>query len=410
MPCARVFDLSVRGINVSESESILENPYLTFVTKDMEITVVEGVTINNSMIGIAAARANEVWIELEKIPVGDGTFLDALDKKVVSGTVGEVFRVELAKISQDLLSNPRDDGSPDLCLLTTESRSFLESKGVDLNDLSKNAIKSVWTPFGGEEHRLPGIEIKATIIGKMVDQKRGPTYSNIKKPEWSAHHQQTPILLGLVWDYVNGLPSIVSAFFSNKLDTITGPDNRHWRKVTVPNQKKGSKATSSCGMYPLGRTEMYKNQLLIPKNRKIKLLLDIACGYITPLTKMLAPEVEQIAKELGLKLSRKGKKKQKAILIEEIIKLRAESIVGTTHTCQEERNILVGELLKDIGEEAAPTENPFLNEIILETWISKGVNHIDLELMKSYFKLDFDVTRLMNSLLNRLDQKLSDQE
>ena len=64
----------------------------------------------------------------------------------------------------------------------------------------------------------------------------------------------------------------------------------------------------------------------------------------------------------------------------------------------------MGELLKDIGEEAAPTENPFLNEIILETWISKGVDHIELELMKSHFKLDFDVTRFMNSLLNRLDQ------
>ena len=79
---------------------------------------------------------------------------------------------------------------------------------------------------------------------------------------------------------------------------------------------------------------MYKTQLLIPENRKIKLLLDIACGYITPLRKMHATEVEQIAKELGLKLSRKGKKKQKAILIEEIIKLRAESLVGTKHTCQ----------------------------------------------------------------------------
>ena len=183
---------------------------------------------------------------MQDVSVAGTSLLDIMDQKVISGLVGEIFRAELAAECSYLFSNPRDDGHPDLCVISERTTNFLLQNGITPPDFRTNLSKEIWTPYGGESNRLPGVEIKATIIGGPVEDVRGPRYLNAKRPSWSAHHQQTPVLLGLVWDYVERLPSIVGAFFANSLDTTTGKDNPHWSSVSIPKDDQKVQVLALC--------------------------------------------------------------------------------------------------------------------------------------------------------------------
>ena len=130
-----------------------------------------------------------------------------LDLRTLSGVVGEIFVGEMAKNISSLKKNPSIDGYPDLVqCVTPEMNAYFD---LYAKQDSKETFK-----YGG-------IEVKNTFGYKkpgedLFDGEQ--RIDRIKTPlEWKAHHQKTNNLLGLYSDYIDGYPTIIATFYSNKL-------------------------------------------------------------------------------------------------------------------------------------------------------------------------------------------------
>ena len=351
------------------------SPHHSVVHYSIDYKIGQGVLLSSRDVWRAAVAANERWVKIEEIPIAGASLLDALDQKVISGLVGEIFRSELAIICDYLFSNPRDDGHPDLCVISDRAMKFLSENGITLPNTQANLSKAVWTPYGGEENRLPGVEVKATIIGDPVREKRGSRYRNAKRPSWSAHHQQTPVLLGLVWDYVEARPTIVSAYFANSLDTSHGKENQHWSSVSIP--KDGSKGTSSCSLLREGCNMMYENQVLEPSDKYIKHELGKATRTIRALALLTKRELLEMINEHEYKIPKSWTKPK---LIERFLGLRYQSLLAAIRSSDEEFDYFetIAELLEQIGEpDFSPTDNYARNWLKLQHYFVDGTSHLD---------------------------------
>ena len=160
----------------------------------------------------------------------------------LSSFVGEVLARQVGvRVPDRFRKNPNQDGYPDLCALTPEGRRYIE-KHSDRNGVLPN--KEFWSPYP-----FGGIEVKATCGNTPAAKTvRKPLIGETRCPilvsaEWKAHHQETKILLGAFWDFVDGLPTILAVFFRNDLDTRTGSDNRDWGAIIHP--KEGGGRTTS---------------------------------------------------------------------------------------------------------------------------------------------------------------------
>ena len=190
-----------------------------------------------------------------------------LGMRNLSAFIGEVFARSLETKANGLLKiNPHQDGYPDLLLLDSLGLSDWNSLRDRLKD------KAPFSPFENG-----GIEIKATcgsVPSPAECRKKGiekPTIGDerieyLKGYDWKAHHRETNCLIGILWDFVNGLPRIVSLFYS---DQLTEDD---WGKIVKP-KKGGGRTTSVSIMNRVGIKKMYNGTLLVKNdNRYIQFL------------------------------------------------------------------------------------------------------------------------------------------
>lgn len=167
-----------------------------------------------------------------------------IDLRTLSGAIGETFVSEMAKVCPALKKNPSIDGYPDLVQCSTpEMLTYFKEYA------SKDSKEAFY--YGG-------IEVKNTFGYKKskVELFNGEQRIDfIKKDlEWKAHHQKTNHLLGLYSDFINGYPTIVAAFYSDKLL----PDD--W---TIKAEPKGNSAmTSFSTMQKTGFIKMLRGMLV----------------------------------------------------------------------------------------------------------------------------------------------------
>lgn len=167
-----------------------------------------------------------------------------IDLRILSGAIGETFVSEMAKVCPALKKNPSIDGYPDLVQCSTpEMLTYFKEYA------SKDSKEAFY--YGG-------IEVKNTFGYKKskVELFNGEQRIDfIKKDlEWKAHHQKTNHLLGLYSDFINGYPTIVAAFYSDKLV----PDD--W---TIKAEPKGNSAmTSFSTMQKTGFIKMLRGMLV----------------------------------------------------------------------------------------------------------------------------------------------------
>lgn len=182
-----------------------------------------------------------------------------LGMRNLSAFVGEVFARNLANISSGIfLNNPHQDGYPDLLLLDNIGLQIYQ------NLVQQNRIqdKAPFSPFTNG-----GIEIKATC--GSVPTPAQCTKKGFGKPsigdqrihlltgyDWKAHHQETNNLLGLLWDFVNGIPAIVAVFFGNNLTV------NDWGNIIQP-VEGGGRTTSVSIMSRHGVYKMYQNWVFV---------------------------------------------------------------------------------------------------------------------------------------------------
>ncbi len=192
-----------------------------------------------------------------------------LGMRNLSAFIGELFAKSFAKSSNELfISNPHQDGYPDLLLMDEIGLSLFEQ----LKQNQQLRDKSPFSPFPNG-----GIEIKATC--GSVPTPTQCTKLGITKPDmgetrigvmrtydWKAHHRETNNLMGLLWDFENQVPQIVAVFFGNKLD------ENDWGKIVQPIE--GGGRTTSVSIMPRSSVKkLYSNWLAVKNdNRYVEFL------------------------------------------------------------------------------------------------------------------------------------------
>jgi len=187
--------------------------------------------------------------------------------RTLNAFIREIFAAAIIKHSNGLfLKNPHQDGYPDLLLM--------DKNGLNLWEDLKNKTreKQPFSPF-----QNGGIEIKATcgsVPTPAVCARRG-----VEKPDigdqriqvlqgydWKAHHRDTNNLMGILWDFIDGVPRIVAVFFANNL-TIAD-----WGAIVQP-REGGGRTTSVSIMTRAGVRKMYDGCLyVIDDNRYVAFL------------------------------------------------------------------------------------------------------------------------------------------
>ena len=209
----------------------------------------------------AVKNFDEAISKLEE--VADGLFA-TLGMRNLSAFIGEMFAAALAKASDGfLVKNPHQDGYPDLLMMTDEGKALLKTLEQNMQD------KKPFSDFASG-----GLEVKATC--GSVPTPAVLSKKNLKKPEigderigvmvgyeWKAHHRLTNNLVGIVWDFVGGVPAIVGIFFSSAL---TQDD---WGKIVQP-KDGGGRTTSVSIMRRVGTKKMYDGWIAVLNDPRYK--------------------------------------------------------------------------------------------------------------------------------------------
>lgn len=211
------------------------------------------------LLEVAVARTNQVMLDISDYDIN---ISEILGMRNLSAFVGEVFARSVARMSGGyFVSNPHQDGYPDLLLM--------DEVGLDEFGRLRNNLrdKLPFSPF-----RTGGVEVKATcgsVPSPAVLARRG-----LEKPEigdqrislmtgydWKAHHRDTNNLLGLLWDFVGGIPVIAAVFYSSDLT------EEDWGAIVQP-RAGGGRTTSVSIMNRSGIRKMYEGCLCVLKDER----------------------------------------------------------------------------------------------------------------------------------------------
>lgn len=225
----------------------------TFTSSKNKVITVEKETIHEALL-----YTHDI---LDKFTQFDVDVFSILGMRNLSSFIGEVFAASIIKYSNDLfIKNPHQDGYPDLILMDENGIKLWK----DLKD--KLREKQPFSPFLNG-----GIEIKATC--GSVPTPAQCNKKGIEKPDigdsriavlqgydWKAHHRDTNNLMGVLWDFINGVPRIVAVFFCDNLKT------EDWGNIVQP-KEGGGRTTSVSIMTRIGVKKMYEGCLFVIDNK-----------------------------------------------------------------------------------------------------------------------------------------------
>lgn len=209
--------------------------------------------------------ANDALCSLdEQTRAFDINIFETMGMRNLSGIVGEYLVKSLQRFSHgNLHSNLHQDGYPDLLLVNTPNRKkYFETLYTIANEKKYPRDKSLFSPY-----LYGGIEVKATCGST-------PPASRIPKPligeqridlvtsfDWKAHHRKTNNLIGIFWDFINEVPTIVAAFYRNDLTV------NDWGKIVQP-KNGGGRTTSVSIMNSGGISKMCEGWIAVINNEK----------------------------------------------------------------------------------------------------------------------------------------------
>jgi len=206
----------------------VSNCNLKVINRD-PIVLTDGFNIEIDAIKTAIDNVNEKFriLKLKTVSMSLNIF-EIIDFRMVSGLIGEALAVEFCKVSKHFIKNPNIDGYPDL--LNISKPEYL----AKVEEWKRNDLRQfIKYPYSG-------IEIKNTFGTKKANTVILPGQSRLgkinKKLEWKAHHVYTNNLLAIFSDYVEGVPQIIAAMYS---DNLLESD---WSEKQNP--KEGSAMTS----------------------------------------------------------------------------------------------------------------------------------------------------------------------
>lgn len=234
------------------------NNYKFNYDREVKFTSALGVDtyLDISLFEEALSETNKIINQTNNIEVN---LFDVLGMRNLSAFIGEVFVKSFEKVSNRLFqSNPHQDGYPDLILLDDNGLKIL-SQLQQNNDMQS---KSPFSPFLNG-----GLEVKATVGSVPTPKqcaKKGLTkpslgdtrISLLKNYDWKAHHRETTNLIGLTWDFIDGIPRITAIFFSPNINT------EDWSEIIKP-KTGGGRTTSVSIMTREGVKKMYQDWICV---------------------------------------------------------------------------------------------------------------------------------------------------
>jgi hypothetical protein len=241
---------------------------MRIITESFQIKTAKGnvENIETKHVRLAVNAAHEI---LDKFTDFDVDVFQILGMRNLSSFIGEIFAASMVKAFDGyLVKNPHQDGYPDLLIMNEEGKKLWESLSKNLRD------KTPFSPFGNG-----GIEVKATcgsVPTPKICERKGIIKPDIGDTridvltgyDWKAHHRETNNLMGIMWDFINKVPRIVSVFFSSELSELD------WGKIVQP-KDGGGRTTSVSIMTRNGVRKMYEGTLLInDTNAQYSIFLD----------------------------------------------------------------------------------------------------------------------------------------
>jgi hypothetical protein len=173
----------------------------------------------------------------------DTNLFRIIDKKATSGMLGEAFISVFEERSEELTNNPSSTGHPDMV-----PQEYIENPEL----LPEN---NNWDQF-----QLGGVEVKSTCgnlkSGMAQQMDIGESrIDNLSGIEWKGHHTNINHLLALYWDYVEGVPTLCAAFYSNDLT----PDDFNMTRSRADGGNTTNVAPTNAG----GRNKILQNWIAI---------------------------------------------------------------------------------------------------------------------------------------------------
>lgn len=230
----------------------MERQNLDYLNPGGGVQLPRGGRLNDDIIDSAIAATNELF---ERLADTAPYVFTILGMRNLSAFVGEAFAAELDAASNGLLRlNPHQDGYPDLLLM--------DDLGQAEFDKADPLAKNPFSPF-----ETGGVEVKATC-GDVPSQKslaeRGlskPVIGEqrvdlVKGFNWKAHHRETNFLVGVIWDFIDGLPAIAAVTYSDELRVSD------WGKIVQP-KPDGGRTTSVSIMKASGVRKMAGNTIRV---------------------------------------------------------------------------------------------------------------------------------------------------
>ncbi len=270
-------------------------------------------------------------------------FYELLGTRNLGSFVGAVYGYSLRlEMPDQLMVNGHQDGYPDLCALTTEGKEYVARTRADGMEAAKKSWASY--PFGG-------IEIKTTCGAVPTPTKArkkpgigDPRASLLTGADWKAHHRETNNLLGLFWDFIDGVPTVIGLFYRNDLteadwgevvlpasvgdvkasmddenvvELVDDPTERVAdAKATGDQAKKRGRTTSVSIMTGAAVKKMGKGWVVLPGNPELLAALgrprifDLGVTDVEPLTSKLPDE----ARDVLATLDRERQEQQQALV------------------------------------------------------------------------------------------------
>lgn len=221
--------------------------------------------LENRQIVDAMNFANEaLYVTYQSAQSFDTNIYEVLGMRNLSGVVGEYFGKGLQRNSNGMLhSNLHQDGYPDLLLINTpEKKAYFDTLYTIKNGKKYPKDKSLFSPY-----KYGGIEVKATcgstppankIPKPLIGEQR---IDLINSFDWKAHHRETNNLISILWDFLDGMPTIVASFYRNDLNI------NDWGKIVQP-KEGGGRTTSVSIMNHNGISKMCSGWIAVIDDEK----------------------------------------------------------------------------------------------------------------------------------------------
>lgn len=235
------------------------------VRPENRVFINDELILTNQQIVDSMNFANEALRSLDQqAKTFDINIFEALGMRNLSGIVGEYFGKSVQRKSNGTLhSNLHQDGYPDLLLINTlERKDYFDTLYTVTNGKKYPKDKSLFSPY-----KYGGIEIKATC-GSTPPASKTPKpligeqrIDLVNSFDWKAHHRETNNLVGILWDFLDEIPTIVAAFYRNDL---TVDD---WGKIVQP-KEGGGRTTSVSIMNREGISKMCSGWIAVIDDEK----------------------------------------------------------------------------------------------------------------------------------------------